>query len=379
MHAWENNTTRVSNFVDKLLKKDRATVFITFKCNPSLDITNSPICMRSSFFPLMLNELTALGRHTGRECTLYTASDLISLSKKVACAQYLKCNFLSSGREDGCFLQSKSVHCFCCEKRFCSGISWSILSDRFVHCKLSLLLLIACRTKRFITFDFRLFVRTFMLRSFVLCVITCLFTPFIYVISNPSFMVCSCIFIYFSSLWIITQALSQQTNEGFPFLVSVKEGWPTYDELEELSGEIEFWKPLGRRLNFTDAQLTAFHKDNVEWLETAYAMLRAWKRREGSAGSYRVLYEALCHSLVGERDLAEKLCCYSGWKLWFKKFLLRCNIYSLYLTKLTFSSYKMKNVLRILYILYICESHENCLYTNLTKLYFPVNNVEVFK
>jgi len=92
----------------------------------------------------------------------------------------------------------------------------------------------------------------------------------------------------------------------------VKEGCPTDDELEELSREIEYWKPLGRRLNFTDAQLTAFHKDNVEWLETAYAMLRAWKRREGSAGNYRVLYEALCHSSVGKRDLAQKLCCYSG-------------------------------------------------------------------
>ena len=100
--------------------------------------------------------------------------------------------------------------------------------------------------------------------------------------------------------------------ERFPFLISVKEGCPTYDELEELSREIEHWKPLGRRLNFTDAELTAFQKDNVEWFETAYAMLRAWKTREGSAGSYRVLYEALCHGLVCNRYVAEKHCCYSG-------------------------------------------------------------------
>jgi len=92
----------------------------------------------------------------------------------------------------------------------------------------------------------------------------------------------------------------------------VKEGCPTYDELEELSRKIEFWKPLGRRLKFTDAELTAFHKDNVEWSETAYAMLKAWKEREGSAGSYCVLYEALCHRFVGKRDLAEELCCYHG-------------------------------------------------------------------
>jgi len=125
----------------------------------------------------------------------------------------------------------------------------------------------------------------------------------------PSFIVCSLSLFSFISL---LYELSLKLYERFPLLISVKEGCPTYDELEELSRKIEFWKPLGRRLKFTDAELTAFHKDNVEWSETAYAMLKAWKEREGSAGSYCVLYEALCHRFVGKRDLAEELCCYHG-------------------------------------------------------------------
>ena len=46
--------------------KNRTTVFITFSCNSSLYIPNSPTCMRSSSLPLMLNELTTFGRRTRR-------------------------------------------------------------------------------------------------------------------------------------------------------------------------------------------------------------------------------------------------------------------------------------------------------------------------
>ena len=95
------------------------------------------------------------------------------------------------------------------------------------------------------------------------------------------------------------------------FVVIVKEGTPgpSEEELETLSQKIaEGWKPLGRRLGMDESKLTAFHKENEEHSEKAYQMLLFWKRREGSAASYQVLYHALCHWLVNRRDLAEEIC-----------------------------------------------------------------------
>ena len=110
------------------------------------------------------------------------------------------------------------------------------------------------------------------------------------------------------------------TTEPLLFAVSVKEGCPTSvkedcptdDELEYLSRKIgKDWKALGRRLGFENAQLTGFAKDNDEFSEKAYAMLEKWKSKEGSDATYRVLYKALCHDLVGRRNLAEEICCNS--------------------------------------------------------------------
>ena len=92
-------------------------------------------------------------------------------------------------------------------------------------------------------------------------------------------------------------------------LFAVKQGSPSLDELEKLSTKIEAWKPLGRRLKFGKAELTGIDKKKEEWGEKAYAMLIAWKQREGSDATYRVLYEALCHEFVNRRDLAEEFCC----------------------------------------------------------------------
>ena len=91
----------------------------------------------------------------------------------------------------------------------------------------------------------------------------------------------------------------------------MKEGCPSDDELERLSMNVEEWRPLGRRLDFNNAQLTGFDKDTELWREKAFAMLMAWKRREGKSATYRVLYEALRHEFVNRKDLAEKFCCHS--------------------------------------------------------------------
>ena len=97
------------------------------------------------------------------------------------------------------------------------------------------------------------------------------------------------------------------------FLSHSAEGTPSDEELEELSRMIgDKWKPLGRRLVFTDAELTAFHKENEEYDGKAYQMLLAWKQRDhpGRSG-YRILYKALSHKLVCRKDLAEEFCCVS--------------------------------------------------------------------
>ena len=43
-------------------------------------------------------------------------------------------------------------------------------------------------------------------------------------------------------------------------------------------------------------------------------MLLFWKARDRSAASYQVLYDALCHDLVGLGTLAKEICC--DRKLW---------------------------------------------------------------
>ena len=95
------------------------------------------------------------------------------------------------------------------------------------------------------------------------------------------------------------------------FAGEVKKGIPTEDELEDLSQKIpDHWKKLGRRLTFDKAELEAFDKDNDKIADKAYAMLMAWKEKEGSAATYRVLNEALCDIRVKRRDLAQQFCCY---------------------------------------------------------------------
>ena len=80
------------------------------------------------------------------------------------------------------------------------------------------------------------------------------------------------------------------------------------DELENLSVEIGNWRLLARRLLFREETINEFDEAYVHFSEKAFQMLLAWKHREGSAASYKVLYDALCHPLVSRRDLAQEHC-----------------------------------------------------------------------
>ncbi|XP_073252309.1 uncharacterized protein [Porites lutea] len=88
----------------------------------------------------------------------------------------------------------------------------------------------------------------------------------------------------------------------------IKDGSPIPDELEGLSEKISHkWKKLGRRLQFDDAQIAEHDANNVTLSEKAYNLLMAWKGRDASAATYRVLHKAL--SDVKRKDLAQEFCC----------------------------------------------------------------------
>ena len=109
----------------------------------------------------------------------------------------------------------------------------------------------------------------------------------------------------FKSAWHAPRSLS--ISIVFLF-TEIKDDSPTPDELESLSDKIgDKWKKLGRRLKFDEAQITEHDKTNDKFSEKAYKLLLAWKERDASAATYRVLHKAL--SDVERKDLAQKFCC----------------------------------------------------------------------
>ena len=94
----------------------------------------------------------------------------------------------------------------------------------------------------------------------------------------------------------------------FLFVDDIKEGQPTEGELEDLSRKLEEWKPLGRQLGFEGGDLKAVDKDNEEWSEKKFEMLKKWRQWKAKDATYRVLYHALCH--VRRTDLAQAYCCH---------------------------------------------------------------------
>ena len=91
---------------------------------------------------------------------------------------------------------------------------------------------------------------------------------------------------------------------------ALMEGSPTEHKLELLSKKVSNdWRTLGRRLTFQEAELQEYDNGHQQISEKAYAMLLDWKKREGSAATYKVLNQALCDTCVNRRDLAQEFCC----------------------------------------------------------------------
>ena len=89
----------------------------------------------------------------------------------------------------------------------------------------------------------------------------------------------------------------------------VKQGVPSYEDLEWLSRQLENWEELGRRLDIEKGMLKAIGIEDKRHSEKIYKMLLHWKWANGAAATYMVLHHALCHPLVGRTDLAEEYCC----------------------------------------------------------------------
>ena len=89
----------------------------------------------------------------------------------------------------------------------------------------------------------------------------------------------------------------------------VKKGSPKSDELEQLANDIDpsDWKKVARKLKIHGPKITAIHKENEEFYEKIYQMLLKWKQANGSAATWKKLYQALIDA--GLRELAEKRCC----------------------------------------------------------------------
>ena len=103
-----------------------------------------------------------------------------------------------------------------------------------------------------------------------------------------------------SDLWEFTRQPSARMEDS-----------PTDDVLENLSKKVSNdWRTLGRRLTFHEAELQEFDSSHEQISEKAYAMLLAWKRRDGSDATYSVLKQALCDTRVKRKDLAQEFCCY---------------------------------------------------------------------
>lgn len=81
---------------------------------------------------------------------------------------------------------------------------------------------------------------------------------------------------------------------------------PKNDELEHLANEIvpSVWKKIAKKLKINNPKITVIHKEIEEFSEMIYQILLKWKQANGSAATWKKLYQALKDADL--RELAEK-------------------------------------------------------------------------
>ena len=132
----------------------------------------------------------------------------------------------------------------------------------------------------------------------------------IILVINKSVSRCAVVRFCSSLVLLQTELDSTQFYDRYLSSAPVKAGGPSIEELEYLSLELGGkWEELGGRLGFNQAQITCFDEDYRKLKRKALKMLMAWKQREGSNATYKVLCDALCDKKVQCTLLAEKFCC----------------------------------------------------------------------
>ena len=72
------------------------------------------------------------------------------------------------------------------------------------------------------------------------------------------------------------------------------------------------WIKLGRRLEVSDPDIEEIDQAHDGLSQKGYHMLKHWKQEKSSAATYQALCEALQHTFVQRKDLAEKFCYING-------------------------------------------------------------------
>lgn len=89
----------------------------------------------------------------------------------------------------------------------------------------------------------------------------------------------------------------------------MKEGRVSEDDLQTLGKAIgNKWDRLARRLKIKEDEIEDFEEQYRALSQRGYQMLRLWKTKNGNAADYKTLHDALVHSMVQRRDLAEQYC-----------------------------------------------------------------------
>ena len=89
----------------------------------------------------------------------------------------------------------------------------------------------------------------------------------------------------------------------------MQEGVVSNDDLQTLGKAIGVkWDRLARRLRIKEEDIEEIDDRYKTLSQRGFHMLKLWKTNNGEAADYKTLHDALVHSMVQRKDLAEMYC-----------------------------------------------------------------------